>query len=248
MVPVTVGFHTAALTSYNSSTSSKVKIASASGLDFTAFQVSDVQDVVGWPEIAWVETTSTQVEFYLMREPLKPDTTYEITFLVQTGTSGSTMSSVAVSLYTRSSATASWVEEEFSEENQGRGTFPRQGDHLINAIIKTAPGSLAGSSLAAAWTASADITAYLIELRMSTFTSGVVSIMPFPPSAWNFNALGSEIMDGAPCPDGYVAGVEGQAFGIRPPMDSEHCYVRKRGQYIDSIDLSWLQISQRDLQ
>mmetsp|Transcript_3011 Transcript_3011/g.5402 ORF Transcript_3011/g.5402 Transcript_3011/m.5402 type:complete len:2910 (-) Transcript_3011:176-8905(-) len=236
-VPVVVGFHTASLASYGASQRSKVRVSAASGFDLSVFQLSDVKDVMGWPEISWIEASSTQVEFHLNREPLKADTAYEITFLLKTGAVGSSMSAVTVSWFTYNGVSQQWNEEETSTENQGRGASPRHTSHFVNAAVGTATNSLAGSQVAAAWTTSSWITAFLVELRLSGTAHGVISIMPSPPSAWNFASLGSSLTDGMRCPDSAVAGVVGQAFGVRWPTSVDQCFIRKRGHFVNSIDL-----------
>lgn len=234
MVPVVIGFRTASLASYSTASTSAVTFAIASGLDFSSAQIEDIRDVVNLPSVLTVTTAASSVTLNLERS-LASNTDYEFTILAKTQAAGGTMGATTVT-WSGYAATGALLDQEQSTENQGRGAWPRQKDHLVGATIRTATNSFTGTGLTAAWEMSDTITAYTLTLKMSQPVSGIVSVVPFPPSAWHFQGL-TTLADGAECPSGDVSGVAGQAFGVKLPSTAAYCFVRMRGQHLNSFDI-----------
>jgi len=239
-VPLVIGFRTRALATYETSVAlAKLKVTAASGLDFSAFQVSHILDLMNLPNIAYVEATATELQLFFEQGSFQAETSYEATLLVLTGSEGVTLGSITLSWYAWQSSSGTWVQQERSVQNSGGyRPDPDLDAHLIGATLHTSTSSMSGSAIVKTWASRISVLTVLLDIFVDSTVTGVISIMLGPASAWVLGGPGGGIDDGAACPDSSIGGVEGHTMGVRYPSSVTNCYLRRRGGRVNSIDLS----------
>lgn len=242
-VPLTIGFRTkdtVGSSVYSTTPKVMLEVAAASGFDFSTFEVANVLDLTYLPDVSYAVVTSTKLQLiFAPGASLSSGTDYEATLLVSTAGAGTTVSEIAVSWYTYDVDETTWVQQENGLANKERfHAEPNLDGYLISPTLRTSARSMSGTEVVSMWMSNSQVLVVMLDLYMDAASAdGIVSILPTPVSLWNLESLGAGIVDGSSCPDGSLNGVQGVVVGVRFPTNAGPCYMRRRGQHLNSIDL-----------